>query len=358
MSNAKIVRFPEDLVVGNSKAREFAASDSSLFCDSLLGQAGDGFIGDSCVEEEIFSGSDSKDMPESSDIVMPNSTLSGRQNLNSQVFSLSLDNFDGPIDLLLHLVKRNELPIEKLSLAKVADQFFNCIKQAIGFDLELAGEYLVIAANLLSIKAALLLDPKADQRIEVDEGPNPHDELLRRLREAEVYQEAARLMAAKNILGIDVFAASVASSVAKHEQAEDPGLANHDSCLLAKAINRILASIPSPVGISINWNRISIGERMQFFMENLKKRPGEMVSFEDLIGDEKTLPVLVSSFVALLELCKRRLIRIKQHGYNDLISLCLISADDGEEVLPASYAQSEFDLLREDDNLAQVGNIS
>lgn len=318
MSNSKLVHFPKSLLVENASA-----------LDQDLG---------SIVSEEQES-----------------SSCSSQQSINPQVFSLSLEDFDGPIDLLLHLVKRNELPIEKLSLAKVADQFLQCIKQAVDFDLELAGEYLVIAATLLSIKAALLVDPKSEQQIELDEGPNPHDELLRRLREAEVYQEAARLIASKNILGIDVFAASILASSTKLEKAEDPGLAQHDSALLAKALNRILASIPSPVGITLNWNRISIGERMQFFVDRLKNRPGEMVSFEELIGEEKTLPILVSSFVALLELCKRRLIHIVQNGYQDSISLCLLSTED---LSATSYAQSEFDVVIEDQNLAQVGNIS
>ena len=178
------------------------------------------------------------------------------------------------------------------------------------------------------------------------------------MREAEVYQEAARMIASKNILGIDVFASAVTNALPKCEKTEDPGLAQHDSALLAKAINKILAAIPSPVGISINWNRISIGERMQFFVETLKGRPGEMVSFEDLIGSEKTLPILVSSFVALLELCKRRIIHITQSAYNDTISLCLLSGEGAEALTPASYAQSEFDVAVQDQNLAQVGNIS
>lgn len=275
------------------------------------------------------------------------------QSLNNQGFSLKVEDFDGPIDLLLHLVKRNELPIEKLSLAKVADQFLQCIKQTVGFDLELAGEYLVIAANLLSIKAALIVDPKSDQQLELDDGPNPHDELLKRLREAEVYQEAARMIASKDFLGIDVFSPAVAQYAVKKDEANDPGLANHDAALLAKALKRILSNIPAvTVGLKLNWTRISIGDRMQFFVEKLKQRPGEYISFEDLLGNDISLPIVVSSFVALLELCKRRVINIAQNGYQDSIALRLVPTDNENFIAEAISAESEFDVP------AQVGNIS
>lgn len=71
-------------------------------------------------------------------------------------FSIALEIFHGPIDLLLHLVKQNELPIEKLSLAQVANQYLICLERMRRLDLEVAGEYLVVAATLLSIKASTL----------------------------------------------------------------------------------------------------------------------------------------------------------------------------------------------------------
>ncbi len=73
-------------------------------------------------------------------------------------FEVQVDLFKGPIDLLLHLVKQKELPLEEISLAEVADQYMHCLEQMRRFDLEIAGEYLVIAATLLSIKSSHLLN--------------------------------------------------------------------------------------------------------------------------------------------------------------------------------------------------------
>ncbi|RIL11386.1 MAG: segregation/condensation protein A, partial [Proteobacteria bacterium] len=100
-------------------------------------------------------------------------------------FEVKLDVFDGPIDLLLHLVKQNELPIEKVSLAKVASQYLECLEKMRYFDLDVAGEYLVIAATLVSIKSSILLNQPVEL-VEDEEGNlvDPHEELLNRLREA------------------------------------------------------------------------------------------------------------------------------------------------------------------------------
>jgi segregation and condensation protein A len=76
----------------------------------------------------------------------------------SRFFEVKLELFDGPLDLLLHLVKKKELPIEKVSLSEVTGQYLECIKSLRYYDVEVAAEYLVIAATLLSVKASVLLN--------------------------------------------------------------------------------------------------------------------------------------------------------------------------------------------------------
>ena len=101
-----------------------------------------------------------------------------------QFFSVQTPLFDGPIDLLLHLVKTNELPITKLSLAEVAEQYMQCLDMMRSLDLEIAGEYLVIAATLLSIKSSVLLDEPVEM-VPDEEGNlyDPYEALLEQLGE-------------------------------------------------------------------------------------------------------------------------------------------------------------------------------
>jgi segregation and condensation protein A len=126
----------------------------------------------------------------------------------SRFFEVKLELFDGPLDLLLHLVKKRELPIEKVSLSEVTGQYLECIKNLRYYDVEVAAEYLVIAATLLSVKASVLLNDPVE--LVVDESGSlvdPHEELLRRLRELEAFRAAAGDLANRPMLGCDVFAA-------------------------------------------------------------------------------------------------------------------------------------------------------
>jgi segregation and condensation protein A len=97
----------------------------------------------------------------------------------SRFFEVNLELFDGPLDLLLHLIKKRELPIEKVSLAEVTGQYLECIKSLRYYDVEVAAEYLVIAATMLSVKASVLLnDPVELVPDENGEMIDPHEVLL------------------------------------------------------------------------------------------------------------------------------------------------------------------------------------
>lgn len=252
-------------------------------------------------------------------------------------FEVRLDLFDGPIDLLLHLVKQRELPIEKLSLAAVTEQYLRCIEQARHFDLEVAGEYLVIAATLLSIKSSILLDEPVEL-IEDEEGNllDPHEELLRRLREAEVYKHGAFMLSCRKLLNVDVFPTpSHLSSV------EPPPVEykQHDAMLLARAFKKVLERAPEEVRITIMIDSVSIVERMMSVVNELKRSTGPL-PFERLIPDLTSRSSVIASFLAILELCKRQAVRVRQEGVFERIVIAL--ASEGE--VDFSGVASEFDL--------------
>jgi segregation and condensation protein A len=252
-------------------------------------------------------------------------------------FEVKLQEFDGPVDLLLHLVKSRELPIEKVSLAAVTEQYLACISRVKSFDLEIAGEYLVIAATLLSIKSSLLLGAPV-QLIEDESGNliNPHDELLARLREAAIYKEGARILSEAPQLDRDVFAASRGHLRAVPATVR---FVDHDPMLLGKAFYRILQEAE---GLDIRTyevtlDSVSIVDRMMRVMERVADAKAG-VSFRSLIPDIRDRSEIVGVFVALLELCKRQAIRVRQADASEEI---LIFAS-GTQV-QASEMVSEFD---------------
>jgi segregation and condensation protein A len=255
----------------------------------------------------------------------------------SHFFEVRLELFHGPIDLLLHLVKQRELPIEKLSLAAVTDQYLRCIEKAEDFDLDIAGEYLVIAATLLSIKASILLDEPVE--LVPDEEGNlvdPHEELLRRLREAQIYKDGAEHLGRNPMLGIDVFAPPPSLS-----RFEDPDVkfVEHDPFLLARAFQKLLEqSGQSAALLTISIDSVSITERMMTILDTLKKEPNGIV-FYKLIPDITSRASIISSFIAMLELCKRQAIKIRQDAVFQEIVVGLASSD-----IDAANMTSEFDV--------------
>ncbi len=253
-------------------------------------------------------------------------------------FEVKLDLFNGPIDLLLHLVKQRELEIEKVALAEVADQYMRCIEQFQRFDLDVAGEYLVIAATLVSIKSSILLNEPVEL-IEDEEGNlvDPHEELLRRLREAQIYRDGASHLSRTPVLGIDVFAPPPSLS-----QVEDPDvrLADHDPMLLGKAFQKVLAGAGGNQNLlTISVDSVTIVERMMTILETLKAEP-KGVAFTRLVPDVGSVGAIVSTFIALLELCKRQAIKVRQDLSFDEIYIGLASSSENLGPL-----ESEFDAV-------------
>lgn len=223
------------------------------------------------------------------------------------LFSVQIPQFEGPIDLLLHLVKLNELPIEKLSLAQIATQYFECLDVMRGYDLDIAGEYLVIAATLLSIKSSVLLKEPVELVVD-DEGNlvDPHEELLRKLREAAIYNEAARVFSQTPMLGSEVF---VKEGV-MFAPVEAP-LAKHSLDVLERAFARVLKRARE-LGrkLTFSFDPVSIIDRMMMIVTRLKETGTQV--FSALISDRHSKAEVVGTFIAILELAKRGAISISQ----------------------------------------------
>lgn len=257
-------------------------------------------------------------------------------------FQVRLTEFDGPIDLLLHLVKQNELPITKISLAQIADQYAHCLAEAADFDLEVAGEYLVIAATLLSIKAAVMLN-KPVELMPDDDGNliDPHEELLRRLREAEIYRAGAVRLGEMDLLGVSVFAPPPSLRQIKDISA---AFADHDAILLGRAFSRALKRLNlDGREYQITLEAVSVIDRMAAILDILRERGGEL-SLEDLLPELFDRAILIGTFIALLELCKRQVTTVRQEEtYGEILVALAESADQPDS--PALFA-SEFDQVK------------
>lgn len=252
----------------------------------------------------------------------------------SHFFEVKLDLFDGPIDLLLHLVKSQELPIEKVSLAQVTDQYLSCIDSVREFDLEVAGEYLVIAATLLSIKSSVLLNKPVELVFDEDGNlVNPHDELLKKLREAAIFKETAEHLSDMDLLGVDVFPTP---SSLKDVEGAPITLKPHDPLLLGKAFRKLLQKAGAGPQYVVSYEPVSVVERMMAILKILDHESGPVL-FEKLVPDVLNRNSVIASFISLLELCKRQIIALKQDEGTEEIYVVLASRDFDKLALTSEF---------------------
>ncbi len=259
----------------------------------------------------------------------------------SRFFEVKLELFDGPLDLLLHLVKKRELPIEKVSLAEVTSQYLECIKNLRYYDVEVAAEYLVIAATLLSVKASVLLNDPVE--LVVDETGSlvdPHDELIRRLRELEAFRAAAGDLGNRPTLGSEVFAAP--SKGTKIDPALIP-LADHQSELLVQAFQAVLTKLGEKARVfSITVDSVSVVERMRLVVDSIRA-VGGISTFSQILGEKADRGKAIGIFIALLELCKRRMITVSQDGPRSEIAIKLSDVTEAAASVPENVDELQVE---------------
>ncbi|NML14008.1 segregation and condensation protein A [Azohydromonas caseinilytica] len=214
-----------------------------------------------------------------------------------------LEAFAGPLDLLLYLIRRQNFNILDIPLAEVTRQYLGYVEEIRKRNLELASEYLLMAAMLIEIKSRLLLPPPKNE--DGAEPEDPRAELVRRLLEYEQMKSAAAKIDALPTLGRDFMAAQVAI-----EQALERPLPQVAPEELREAWLAIVRRAKLNQHHTITREQLSVREHMSIVLRRLKER--RYLEFEALFDVKRGLPVLVVTFVAMLELARERLLEITQ----------------------------------------------
>lgn len=237
--------------------------------------------------------------------------------------------FEGPLDLLLHLIKKNELDIYNIPIAEITRQYLDYLDVMRELNLDVAGEFLVMASTLIQIKSQMLL-PHILDPVEDEQGEDPRAELVRRLLEYDRYREASCLLIAREVLHRDVFARNFPSAELEAFPA-DEALPVVEMFELVDAFRRILAKAPKESFHEVGSENISIADRISDILEFLRGK--ESVDFEELFAGSNTREFIVASFLAVLELCRLRMIRLLQfETYGRiLVKSAVISEVDAEE---------------------------
>jgi len=214
-----------------------------------------------------------------------------------------LDAFEGPLDLLLYLIKRQNLDILNIPVAQITAQYMDYVDLMKDLRLELAGEYLLMAAMLAEIKSRMLL-PRITE--EGDEEHDPRAELVRRLQEYERYKQAAQDLDALPRQGRDVFQPEVDTSDLIIEKCE-PDVSMHD---LLHAFKEVLQRANLFTKLNVKMEPLSVRERMSLVLE--KVNCDSFIDFTDLFNCEEGRSGVVVTFLAVLELIKASLLELVQ----------------------------------------------
>ncbi len=214
-----------------------------------------------------------------------------------------LEAFEGPLDLLLYLIRRQNFNVLDIPLADVTRQYLAYVEQIRKRNLELASEYLLMAAMLIEIKSRMLLPPKKTR--DGVEAEDPRAELVRRLIEYEQMKLAAARLDALPLLGRDFLRAQVTI-----EQALAPRLPQVHADELRAAWAEILRRAKLVEHHTITREQLSVREHMSIVLRTLQGR--RFALFEDLFDASRGPQVMVVTFIALLELARERLLEVTQ----------------------------------------------
>lgn len=224
----------------------------------------------------------------------------------STSWEVELDLFRGPLHALLDLIERRELPVTRISLVEVADQY-TALVRASSLDLDLTAEFLHIAARLLLLKSQVLLPREADE--EPSDDDSDAEDLEARLLAYRRFRDVARLLAARQEQGLRAF-----GRVAAEQPVSKPARVAVEPARLRRAATRVFAraaagerareAVPSPL--------VPFPEVLQAVVERLRGR--RHTRFHDLVSEAGDVIMAITMFLAVLELVRRRQVSLRQHG--------------------------------------------
>jgi len=227
-------------------------------------------------------------------------------------FPVKLSNFEGPLDLLLHLIRKNEVSIHDIPIALITAQYLDAIALMQELDLDVAGEFLLMAATLIHIKSKMLL-PRPETSAGVDGGPeeDPRDALVRRLLEHQKFKAAAGLLHEREELRAAQWQRPDERVAALAGDEYEPEL-EVDLFSLMNAFQAIVQRAKQRPKMILPPEEIPVEQRIDQLLSRLSET--EACGFEELFADIEDRRGLIVTFIALLEMIRLKLVRVFQSG--------------------------------------------
>ena len=221
-------------------------------------------------------------------------------------YEVKLDAFTGPLDLLLHLIRKHEIDIYDIPISLITHQYLEYLKLMKELNLSFAGEFLVMAATLVQIKSRMLLPQETELPTEEEEGGDPRSELVRRLVEYQQFKEVAGQLSEQEKIWRDMF----------QRESDDP-IPVRDVLMddvnmfdLLGALREVLIRTEAQVLMDITPDTFTVQDRINWIVEQLEET--STINFLSLFDDVENRLLVIVTFLALLELVRMKLVRIFQ----------------------------------------------
>ena len=225
-------------------------------------------------------------------------------------YKVRLEIFEGPLDLLLYLIKKDEVDIQNISIARITGQYLNYIETFKLLNIDLAAEFIVMAANLMYLKSRTLL-PRQEQPPEEDaEEDDPRWELIRQLIEYKKFKDAAGFLSLREVEQEDRFALQPEPQEVDPEPAPLAEVSIFD---LIRAFQNVLKRFEESHDLGdIVDDRFTVSDKIELLLGRFA--PGEAASFDQLFASAVSKPEVIVTFLAVLELMKMNQFMIRQRG--------------------------------------------
>lgn len=253
--------------------------------------------------------------------------MANKQELFSKsTWEVELDIFEGPLDLLLHLIRTLEVDIYDIPIAEITEQYLEYIEAMHEIQMDVASDYLVMAATLMQIKSEMLVprnENHSDELDDLDNEEDPRKDLVEMLLEYKKFKAVSEKLKEKERVRSD-FHTKPASDVSEYQENILLETEDMDPLDLFETMKKLLANVDliEPKQTTIQTDSIKVFDQIEWIAETFKRTERKNITFSELLK-ERSKPEIVATFLAVLELMKKNKVKVKQKSAHEEISIIL-----------------------------------
>ncbi|MEG1933538.1 MAG: segregation/condensation protein A [Kiritimatiellia bacterium] len=248
-------------------------------------------------------------------------------------YKVNLDAFEGPLDLLLHLIRKEEVDIYDIPIGRITEQYLTWLDTMRSLDINVAGEFVVMAATLMLIKSRMLLPAELKSSDLPEEELDPRLDLVRQLVEYKKYKDAAQTFSLRELLRGDTFAKGTPPEAMSVEDTTAQKLGDLGTLELLEAFHRVLERAQETVSFGhLKMMRWRVPDKIKSLLEALIETPHR--KFDTLFPEDAPKGEIIVTFIALLELLRLRHVSITQNDTFGDIYIDALPKDTPDAYLP------------------------